>query len=411
MYEDAENGNTTGWLLYDNDPAGAVVGNVFDQQRQNRVIEFIGAGDSNGYILWNDQLEPWGNNSQFILRFSMKFDGYFTITVKVRTTDGFRYLNYSPKDTDGPDISSTIAHGIGFSTRDNRWRTVTRDLQLDLEGAQAGNQILEVHALIVRGNGRVDDIGLYSQMPAEDADMDGIADSNEINIYGTDPSALDTDFDGLSDGVELVYWSANWNVDFDSDGQHNLIDPDADGDGVSDGIEIDMSTDPSGPARVYEDAADGTTSGWDIYDDTPVGSLISNVYDTERQSRVIELTGSGYSNGFRLRNDDSSLWKNTTDFVIEWSMKTGEYYSINIEVLTSSGFRYLRYKPEDTDVLGSGTMVEYGLGSATKNNQWYTFTRDLQQDLKDAQPDNTILEVNAFLLRGSGRIDDIKLAP
>ena len=34
---------------------------------------------------------------------------------------------------------------------------------------------------------------------------------------------------------------------------------------------------------------------------------------------------------------------------------------------------------------------------------------DLQADLADAQPGVTILEVNGFLIRGSGRVDDIKL--
>ncbi len=35
--------------------------------------------------------------------------------------------------------------------------------------------------------------------------------------------------------------------------------------------------------------------------------------------------------------------------------------------------------------------------------------RDLQADLEEAQPGVTILEVNGFLIRGSGRVDDIRL--
>jgi len=40
---------------------------------------------------------------------------------------------------------------------------------------------------------------------------------------------------------------------------------------------------------------------------------------------------------------------------------------------------------------------------------WRTFVRDLQKDLKEAQPAATITKVNAFLIRGSGKVDDIML--
>ncbi len=43
------------------------------------------------------------------------------------------------------------------------------------------------------------------------------------------------------------------------------------------------------------------------------------------------------------------------------------------------------------------------------DGQWQTFYRDLQADLEEAQPGVTILEVNGFLIRGSGRVDDIRL--
>jgi hypothetical protein len=43
------------------------------------------------------------------------------------------------------------------------------------------------------------------------------------------------------------------------------------------------------------------------------------------------------------------------------------------------------------------------------DGQWHTFARDLQADLEASQPGVDILEVNAFLIRGSGRVDDILL--
>ena len=59
----------------------------------------------------------------------------------------------------------------------------------------------------------------------------------------------------------------------------------------------------SGDGTTYEDAADGSTKGWDIYDTSPGGASIKNVYDSDRQSRVIQLSGSGTENGYRLRSD------------------------------------------------------------------------------------------------------------
>ena len=43
------------------------------------------------------------------------------------------------------------------------------------------------------------------------------------------------------------------------------------------------------------------------------------------------------------------------------------------------------------------------------DGRWRTFIRDLQMDLKEAQPGVRILEVNGFFVRGSGRVDDIEL--
>ncbi|UCF92201.1 MAG: hypothetical protein JSW39_28710 [Desulfobacterales bacterium] len=80
-----------------------------------------------------------------------------------------------------------------------------------------------------------------------DTDGDGIMDSDETDVYGTDPVQADTDDDGIDDGDEVAYWDADWNADDDGDGQINLLDPDSDNDGFSDGAEYDRGTDPADP--------------------------------------------------------------------------------------------------------------------------------------------------------------------
>ncbi|CAB1063316.1 hypothetical protein D1BOALGB6SA_8099, partial [Olavius sp. associated proteobacterium Delta 1] len=60
------------------------------------------------------------------------------------------------------------------------WHTFVSDLQVDLEAAQPGVEILEVNGIFIRGSGRVDDIKLLNQMPASwDSDGDGITDAEE----------------------------------------------------------------------------------------------------------------------------------------------------------------------------------------------------------------------------------------
>ncbi|MDP6869297.1 MAG: S8 family serine peptidase [Candidatus Poseidoniaceae archaeon] len=66
-----------------------------------------------------------------------------------------------------------------------------------------------------------------------DSDDDGITDSNETDVYGTDPYNSDTDQDGLSDPVELFTTLTN------------ATDSDTDDDLLNDGIEVNVNnTDP-----------------------------------------------------------------------------------------------------------------------------------------------------------------------
>ncbi|MCB9007513.1 MAG: protein kinase [Ardenticatenaceae bacterium] len=67
-----------------------------------------------------------------------------------------------------------------------------------------------------------------------DSDGDGLTDGNEVNNLGTDPNDPDTDDDGLNDGDEIT-----WNAD--------PLNPDTDGDTLLDGEEVDNATDPNNP--------------------------------------------------------------------------------------------------------------------------------------------------------------------
>jgi DNA-binding beta-propeller fold protein YncE len=248
-----------------------------------------------------------------------------------------------------------------------------------------------------------------------DTDADGLNDGTEILVYGTDPVVTDTDLDGMDDGEELDYWGSDWDADHDGDGLINLLDWDSDNDSYTDGDEVDAGSNPQdnesipSTVTVYEDAEDGFTIGWYVYDDEPVGGQITNVYDEERSSRVISLEGDRRKNGYHLKDENLIKWHNTGQFVIEWSMKYSELFIIYIDVETTAGKRSIVYVPRDYSNLGESVYIYHGIGSISTDGQWRTIYRDLRADIFEAQPSVELLEVNGFLIRGSGRVDDIKL--
>jgi hypothetical protein len=106
-----------------------------------------------------------------------------------------------------------------------------------------------------------------------------------------------------------------------------------------------MITISSLSAVVYEDAEDGNTQGWRVFDKSPRCATISNIMDTDRGSRVIALHGIGVKNGFRIgkKPNKHGSWNNTTDTNLEWSMKTDSNFKLVVLVKTTYEKRYLRY--------------------------------------------------------------------
>ena len=158
---------------------------------------------------------------------------------------------------------------------------------------------------------------------------------------------------------------------------------------------------------IIEDAEDGTTAGWSVYDNNPPNATISNVID-EEQGKVIALNGDGKWNGYMLGHWGSKGFQ-LAKKKLSWKMKYNERFSVYIIVGTEDGNRYLWYTPEDTNIglTPGGRYVHHGLGADVVNGEWHTFTRDLEADLKEYAPELSVQEIKAFLIRGSGYVDDI----
>jgi len=340
-YEDAQDGTTVGWRVYDNTPSGAKVLNVYDQDKESRVIELYDTlyqSTQNGYILGAQSgANAWNNTTERIIEWNMKFNENYVVYISVQTTKGHRYLYYTASNSDlGVHSNGTyIHHGLGTTSKNGTWQTLTRDLDADLAEFEPDNAIISVNAFLIRGSGKVDNVKLKKA--------------------------------------------------------HFSLYEDAD--------------DYASNAFKYN------TNGWRVYDTDPTGATITNVYDSEVE-RAIALNGEGTKNGYILGNkdpDNANAWNNVTDRTVHWTMNFGEAYTVYISMQTTKGHRYLYYSATNTDLglHSNGTYIHHALGSTSRDGTWQTFSRDLDADLTEFEPDNAILSVNAFLIRGSGKVNKI----
>ncbi|BBO85881.1 hypothetical protein DSCO28_64470 [Desulfosarcina ovata subsp. sediminis] len=246
VYEDGGDGQDLEWEVYDDDPEGAMIQNVYDYDRDSYVIQFLGDGHDNGYSLLTPTGCQWLKTVAFNIEWSLKYNEFYTVYIELETSAGTRMMVYKPEDTDDLGTDTYIHHGLGTDTMDGQWHTFSRNLTDDIEEAQPDVKILSVNGFYIRGSGKVDNILLFAgQAEGYDFDNDGLTKGQEINAYQTDPTMPDTDGDGINDGDEAIYWGYSWDNDSDLDGEINLLDPDSDNDGFSDGLEIESGTDPS----------------------------------------------------------------------------------------------------------------------------------------------------------------------
>ncbi|MCL4691360.1 MAG: FG-GAP repeat protein [Candidatus Hydrogenedentes bacterium] len=128
------------------------------------------------------------------------------------------------------------------------------------------------------GRGAVWVLSLEGVVVNQDSDGDGLLDSDETDIYGTDPSIADTDGDGLTDGEEVLVYGTNplledcdeggiadgWEVLVDGTDPLNPLDDivDSDGDGLLDGVEITLAAGGDCPdPLVFDSDGDGLSDG------------------------------------------------------------------------------------------------------------------------------------------------------
>lgn len=348
LYEDAEGQDTAIWSVREGSSADATIGNVYDTQKESHVIEFQGNGTNDAYIAGAERGElAWNEQEHFTISWEMQYAEDAVIYVMVETTEGVRYLFYTPSHVRGllHGFERGIMHGLGGSIRDGRWRKITRDLQSDLQDAEPDNQLMAVNGIIVRGSGRIDNLLLYT--PTK---------------------------------------------------------------------------------RMHENGENGTDA-WEISDSDPEGATVQRSLDAQ-QGQFIAFEGEGVENAYSIalgnREEQLLQWRfrgfGDVPREIESSgeIRDPNAFAFRVFVTTRFGERELLYTLGfsnlgllESDVIHHGlgddrTLGSILVGSGNTLGLWQTITRDIEEDIWDFEPDNQLLHIDRFEVRGSGFVDDLQ---
>ena len=140
-----------------------------------------------------------------------------------------------------------------------------------------------------------------------------------------------------------------------------------------------------------------------LYPDTY--GVIKKIKDTKKNKTVIEFNSKSsrdtYINGAKTGKE---AWSNREDKIIKWDFNFSGNFVVMISVKTEKGYRELIYTSGEEN----GNLY-FGLGKYIIFDTWQTITRDLEKDLHQYEPNNKIVSVNAFIIRGSGRIGTIEM--
>lgn len=134
------------------------------------------------------------------------------------------------------------------------------------------------------------------------------------------------------------------------------------------------------------------------------GSIVE-VYDNEKKAKVIEFFSHSnkdtYINGAKK---GKRAWNNRKSKTLRWSFKYSQNYVAIVTLATIKGYRNIVYTANDKNF-----KSYIGLGSHTKQGEWVTVTRNLEEDLRQQDPTNKIIAVNGFVIRGDGRVADVHM--
>ncbi len=148
---------------------------------------------------------------------------------------------------------------------------------------------------------------------------------------------------------------------------------------------------------------------WFVYDGNGKVSIITDAETGERAFKFLGSDDAAYiigdaENG--MLNMKGNPWENRIAKKIAWKMKFEGKYRIYVSVSTASGHRILAYSFEGHEKVEYIPITLNGLN----DGKWHSVQRDLEQDIKGAEPENALIAVNGFMARGNGLVTEIELS-
>jgi hypothetical protein len=345
IYEDGS--NSAKWTVSDNSPEGATIKSIKDPQgdhTQGLVIELHGSKMDNGYKIDID------NSKDSIIQWKSRFYETYSVSLKVKTEKGDRELLYTNSNNYYPsgglkNDGKTIWHELGGRS---------------LIGENGWEQRLDFGA-----------VNHFWQTVTRDLNQD-LKDFEPNNRF-VSISSFEIRGSGLIDDIKMLSRAVVPNPKDDI---------------------------------IYEDGESGTNN-WKVYDNSPDGAKVEVVND-KIKGKVISFNGNGIENGYEIgaRRGDNK-WNNRDHKAISWSMNFNKDVFIYVAIDTANGARYLKYEPRDKDRGKVGNYIRFGIGKDINSGEWKTINRNIESDLHKFEPENRLIAINALLVRGDGKIDDI----
>lgn len=174
---------------------------------------------------------------------------------------------------------------------------------------------------------------------------------------------------------------------------------------------LHIEGDSEGKEKVFEDAETVSEVNWSWA--FPKSAQITNVFDKERNSRVLQFSTTGLTGeGISLSVDSA-----TKDFVLNFDLLLRGEVRVSIVLeLDNADLFTVHYTSNNAFLSSNGKEVFYGVGHW---KGWRRIARNLDTDLRKGIkfPDKknarkgkmTLTEVQSILLHGKGLIDNITL--
>ena len=366
IYYNGEGNDIGEWSIQNGSDESATLTQVYDTTLNSNVMHFSDAGI---YRLRLPNNRLWDNRTESLLSLDVNMDTYYTLWVYVDTEQGIRKLFYNPLNVhaghhNNQHLPYVGADGTGIINSFGRHRT-HRDNRTHTRG--------------------------WLNHPADKNNRNGwvhVTLDLERDLRDTEPS------NHITSVFSLKITGTS---------------------GMVDNVTLDNPTRTT-KATLAED--------WNITTGVAEGGVVSVVEDNEERGSVIELNGTASSSSFTTgAKEGVGSWNDTQNDIIQWKIKTENWFKVIVHINTSNGLRDMVYFPErrdrrfdsQTGEIGIGIGERRHLGDASPDNNhdgipdydigtggtWQTFTRNIGMEVAEYEEGNSLLSINGFTVIGT----------